>query len=166
MVIAKKIKKRSNALTGSAGVHYVCSILNANGIVALPTIRNTEGFDIVVLNRRGELGACIQVKTNSTNRNSWILGDTTPSWFGDKNYYVFVNYDVQSRQFKAFMEHSSVVIRQAIESERRRKIRGLKKWSAVWRLPPGKMPKPYLQWRLFAFTGELQNNTKKRNRAQ
>jgi hypothetical protein len=44
---------RDKSLVGAAGVHYVVSELSLRGLIALPTIRNTSGVDIVVVNKDG-----------------------------------------------------------------------------------------------------------------
>lgn len=41
------------ALIGAAGIHFVVSELNLRGLIALPTIRNTAGIDIVDINKEG-----------------------------------------------------------------------------------------------------------------
>ena len=40
--------KPTKTLVGAAGVHFVVSELSLRGLVALPTIRNTAGIDILV----------------------------------------------------------------------------------------------------------------------
>lgn len=40
-------KKVTKTLLGIAGVHFVVSELSLRGLVALPTIRNTAGIDIL-----------------------------------------------------------------------------------------------------------------------
>lgn len=44
----KSSSKVPNDLIGIAGVHYVVSELSRRGLIALPTIRNTAGIDIIV----------------------------------------------------------------------------------------------------------------------
>jgi hypothetical protein len=50
LVGGRKMTERtvSNALVGIAGVHYVAAELSRRGLIALPTIRNTAGYDIIV----------------------------------------------------------------------------------------------------------------------
>ena len=62
---ARKSKQRSDtALIGAAGVHYVVSELSRRGLIALPTIRNTSGIDVIVTGRDGSRHANLQVKTS------------------------------------------------------------------------------------------------------
>jgi hypothetical protein len=44
---------RDTALIGAAGVHFVVSELSLRGLIALPTIRNTAGVDVVVTDKMG-----------------------------------------------------------------------------------------------------------------
>jgi hypothetical protein len=41
---------QDTALIGATGVHYVVSELSLRGMIALPTIHNTAGVDVVVTN--------------------------------------------------------------------------------------------------------------------
>jgi len=101
-------KKKSVPLIGSAGVHYVCAVLSMNGLIALPTVRNTKGIDIVVLDQEGSFMANLQVKTSHKKKTSWIIGDNYKQWLDDNNYYVFVRY--YDEKFEAFLESSENVV--------------------------------------------------------
>ena len=54
----------NKALIGAAGVYFVASELSLRSLIALPTIRNTAGTDIVVVNKDGTWHANLQVKTS------------------------------------------------------------------------------------------------------
>jgi len=43
-------EKSSKDLMGAAGVHFVAFKLSLRGFIALPTIRNTAGIDLLVKN--------------------------------------------------------------------------------------------------------------------
>ena len=60
----RRTVKGSNALVGAAGVHWVVSELSRRGLIALPTVRNTAGFDIVVATPDGSSTATLEVKTS------------------------------------------------------------------------------------------------------
>jgi len=53
--------KIANDLVGASGVHYVASELSFRGMLALPTIKNTPGYDLIVTSRNGKKHANIQV---------------------------------------------------------------------------------------------------------
>jgi hypothetical protein len=44
---------KDTALIGAAGVHFVVSELSLRGLIALPTIRNTAGVDVLVTDKKG-----------------------------------------------------------------------------------------------------------------
>ncbi len=48
MNVENSSKKLPNYLIGVAGVHFVVSELALRCLIALPTIRNTAGIDIIV----------------------------------------------------------------------------------------------------------------------
>jgi hypothetical protein len=66
--LRKSNKKLPNDLIGIAGVHFVVSELTLRGLIALPTIRNTAGIDILVSEPDGADQAALQVKTYFSSR--------------------------------------------------------------------------------------------------
>jgi len=77
-------------LTGAAGVFYVAAELSMRGLVALPSIRNVKGADILIADPEGKGFAFIQVKTSKSGVIFWPLGEGARSWTGPDCYYVFV----------------------------------------------------------------------------
>ncbi len=144
----EKIKQKiSRPLIGSAGVHYVCAMLNMNGLLALPTVRNTKGVDVVVLNPEGTFMASLQVKTASRKVSSWIVSNNYQHWHGDGNYYIFVRYF--NEKFEVFFESSENVIQRVNKYVRHSKKRGLKDWAPRWNLDRDPFPMQKVQWRKF-----------------
>jgi len=63
-----------NSLIGTAGVHYAAYRLTLKGMIALPTVRNTPGTDLVVTSLDGHHHANIQVKMTKNKRGKfWII---------------------------------------------------------------------------------------------
>lgn len=121
-------------LIGVAGVHYVVSELSVRGLIALPTIRNTAGIDIVAVNKEGTWQANLQVKTSRSKVSFWPISKNFEDWIGPNNYYVFLRYIKNESRFEIFLETSSRVaaqVRVRIEAE---KERGLKEWAPCWYL--------------------------------
>ena len=58
--------KRSNQLTGVAGVHYVAAYLAYLGFHAVPTIRNVAGPDVLISSHNGSSLLALQVKTTAS----------------------------------------------------------------------------------------------------
>ncbi len=50
----KDYSTRDTSLVGAARVHAVVSELSLRGLIALPTIRSTDGVDVIVSNKAGQ----------------------------------------------------------------------------------------------------------------
>jgi hypothetical protein len=120
------------ALIGAAGVHFVASELSLRGLIALPTIRNTAGIDIVVVNKDGTWHANLQVKTSRSKVGFWPIGAKYSEWCGQNNYYVFVRFLKASGQFEAFLESSEGVTKHMLVRLAKEKARGLKEGFPCW----------------------------------
>ena len=124
-----------NALIGAAGVHFVVSELSLRGLIALPTIRNTAGVDVVVVSADGSWHANLQVKTSRKRVKFWPVGKRYEQVCGKNNFYVFVRHIKREARFEAFLESADRVaedIRASIESSRNR---GSAEWTPCWSLP-------------------------------
>ena len=93
----------SKDLVGIAGVHYVVSKLSMRGIVALPTVRNTPGVDIIVPNKDGSQTALLQVKASGKNVKFWPTPNEEKILTGKSCYYIFLRYVKQEEDFEAFL---------------------------------------------------------------
>jgi len=81
---------QEKALTGATGVHFVVAELSRKGVVALPTIRNTKGVDILASNPDTGKSAEIQVKTTAKT-GGWMVGRGAEKLKRKKLFYVFVH---------------------------------------------------------------------------
>jgi len=85
-------RRKNTALIGIAGVHFVVGELSQRGMIALPTIRNTAGFDIIVASADGRKHANIQVKTSSKeNPRYWLTPPSKKIRTGSHDHYIFVS---------------------------------------------------------------------------
>jgi hypothetical protein len=91
------------ALVGIAGVHYVAAELSRRGLIALPTIRNTAGYDIIVATPDGKKHANIQVKTSQNRVGFWPMPKPENVRATSKDYYVLVRWIEKERLFEGFM---------------------------------------------------------------
>jgi len=82
----KKMNPRS--ISGAAGVHFVAGELSRLGKIALPTVRNTQGIDLLVSDVNSSRTVYLQVKTNKDKLDFWIVGLPKQS---ENLFYVFVN---------------------------------------------------------------------------
>jgi hypothetical protein len=91
------------ALVGIAGVHYVAAELSRRGLIALPTIRNTAGYDIIVATPDGKKHANIQVKTSLKEAKFWMMPPADKVRTMPNDYYVLVRWVEREKRFEAFM---------------------------------------------------------------
>jgi len=143
-------KKLSKTLVGAAGVHFVVSELSLRGLIALPTIRNTAGIDILVSELDGSGQANLQVKTRSSEEDYWPTSGPERCLKGRRSFYVFVQYLPDEERFEAFLESGSNVAKQVHENLLDYQKRGLKDFT-YWELPSEeekeKLRKKWKDWR-------------------
>lgn len=132
MVTARRVQ---NTLIGIAGVHFVVSELSLRGLIALPTIRNTAGVDVLVASTDGSWHANLQVKTSQRKVTFWPVGAGYKRWPGESNFYVFVRFLPKESRFEAFLESANRVFKEVQRDLEGFKARGLKDWAPCWALP-------------------------------
>jgi len=146
----KKLTK-AKTLIGAAGVHFVVSEFSLRGLVALPTIRNTAGIDILVSEPDGSGQANLQIKTASWKRDYWPTSRPERRLKGPRSFYVFVRYLPNEERFEAFLESGSNVAKQVQENFEDYQKRGLKDFP-YWELLSAaegkeKLQKKWRDWR-------------------
>lgn len=120
----------SNALIGIAGVHYVAAELSRRGMVALPTTRNTAGYDIVVVTAEGTKHANIQVKASSKRVSFFPMPMPELIRAGPRDYYVLVRWFERENRFEGFMltgRHAREAVASSIERQKRSIRRGTRR---------------------------------------
>ncbi len=148
--------KVDNSLIGAAGVHFVVSELSLRGLIALPTVRNTAGVDVVVTSPDGSWHANLQVKASKSKVGFWPIGQRYEGWSGDNCYYVFVRYLMTESRFEAFLESAGHVVTQCRQVMQASAQRGNKPWAPWWPLPrdPDEQQRVRRQWLDFGRTQE------------
>ena len=96
-------KTVENSLIGAAGVYHVASELSRRGLIALPTIRNTKGYDIIVANPEGTHYANIDVKTSQRRVGYWPMPSSIAIRHGQNDFYVLLRWVEKERRFEGFM---------------------------------------------------------------
>jgi len=82
----------SKNLSGIAGTYYVAAELSKRGFVALVTMKNTSGIDLLVSSEESFKSIGIQVKTNQSDyRQGWVLSQKNENLKNENLIYVFVN---------------------------------------------------------------------------
>ena len=77
------------SLVGACGVFHVSAELSRRGWIAMPTIRNTAGIDLIA--SKGDRTVTIQVKTNNTGKASFPMNKKGEDLVESNLYYVFVS---------------------------------------------------------------------------
>ena len=142
----KKLTK-TKTLIGAAGVHFVVSELSLRGLVALPTIRNTAGIDILVSEPDGSGQANLQVKTRSSKEDYWPTSKPERCLKGPRSFYVFVRYLPDEERFEAFLESGSNVAQQVQENLLDDQKRGLKDFPYWWLPSEEEQEKLWKKWK-------------------
>lgn len=84
--------KISRNLSGIAGTYYVAAELSRRGYIALITLKNTAGVDILASSEDSFKSIGIQVKTNQHNkRKAWLLSKKNEDLHSENLIFVFVN---------------------------------------------------------------------------
>ena len=96
-------KQKNAVLTGIAGVHHVVSELSLRGMIALPTVRNTAAYDVIVLSKDGRKHANIQVKTSSNPPQFWITPVSGKIRSGPRDFYVFLARPRKEKGFVGYL---------------------------------------------------------------
>jgi hypothetical protein len=152
---------KDTSLVGAAGVHAVVSELSLRGLIALPTIRNTAGVDVIVSNKPGTWHANLQVKTSRSLVTFWPIGKNYSDWVGTNNFYVFLRFNNKIGRFEIFIESSTEVAKNCDAGVKREKEKGLKQWAPCF-YPKGQYDKLKSQWENFGLQFVTQAAAKKR----
>ena len=96
-------KQKNAVLTGIAGVHHVVSELSLRGMIALPTIRNTPAYDVIVVSKDGRKHANIQVKTSSNPPQFWLMPVSGKIRSGPRDFYVFLARPRKEKGFVGYL---------------------------------------------------------------
>ncbi len=106
--------KISNTLVGVAGVHYVVCELSRRGVIALPTTRNTAGYDVIVVRRDGKKHANLQVKTSGNpDAKFWPVAKHVEGIHrGENEFYVLLRGLQKGSEVEAYMLEGRQVVKE------------------------------------------------------
>lgn len=127
------ITKLPNSLIGIAGVYFVTHELTLRGLIALPTIRNTAGIDVMVSEQDASGLANLQVKASMKKVTFWPTSKPEKCLRGPTSFYVFLRYIKDEDRFEAFLESGDKVYEQVIANLKDYQKRGLSEfpyWSS------------------------------------
>src|SRR6266498_1111519 len=86
-------------LTGMRGVYLVAAELSRLGFIASPTSRSAIGADLLVTDQGCQRAYSVQVKTNASTFNFWLLSEKARLMVSEHYLYVFVNLRRQATEF-------------------------------------------------------------------
>ena len=95
------------SLIGACGVFCVSAELSRKGWIAMPTIRNTAGVDIIAF--KGSRAVKIQVKTNSYGKVKYPMSEGNESLMADDLFYVFVTLKAPEERPDFYIAQSGLV---------------------------------------------------------
>ena len=102
--VEEEMPRISNSIIGAGGVFHVASVFSMRGLIALPTIKNTAGYDIIVTSPDGLKHANIQVKTSSARPAYWpICNDVVNVKTSPCDFYVLLRRTKDNTSFEGFM---------------------------------------------------------------
>ncbi|GEM_PF-420625 len=101
-------------ISGMAGVYYVAYELSRRGYIALPTNRNTPGFDIVVTSQSGLKHVSLQVKTLQNKANYWPINRAVPDHIRKLKtvFFIFARFIKKEERFECFIVPAKDVAKQ------------------------------------------------------
>jgi len=122
---------------GLRGVFLVAAELSRIGFSVAATARNSAGADLLVFAVGNAQARSIEVKTNSSGTNFWLVGKTAKRLVSQSHFYVFLNIGWTrdgGEVFEYFVVPSRVVARKTVVE------RGKK---STWRSFARKSAEPY-----------------------
>ena len=126
--------------TGMRGVYLVAAELSRLGLITSPTSRSAIGADILVTDQKCQRAYSIQVKTNATTYNFWLLNKEAKKIKSHSHFYAFVNLRPK-REIEYYIVPSFIVATK-IKVEKSRKgsiwysfsLQNAKKYKDKWNL--------------------------------
>ena len=98
-----------NQMTGMTGVYLVAAELTRHGFIASTTSRSARGADILVTDQDCKRAYSVQVKTNASTFNFWLLNEHAKKLSARSHLYVFVNLRKEGSKTEFFVVPSHIV---------------------------------------------------------
>jgi hypothetical protein len=107
MMSKPKKTRKSGQLTGMTGLYLVAAELSKRGYIASPTSRSAQGADLLVTDPDCRRTFSVQVKSNASTFNFWLMGKKNLHMRARSFIYAFVNLRKDYSEF--FIVPSDVV---------------------------------------------------------
>lgn len=95
--------------TGMTGLFLVAAELSRRELIASPTSRNAQGADLLVTDAEGKRTFAVQVKTNASTFDFWLLNAHAEKLKSDSLVYALVNLRKDRTEY--FLVPSRIVAR-------------------------------------------------------
>lgn len=95
--------------TGMTGLFLVAAELSRRRLIASPTSRNAQGADLLVTDAEGKRTFAVQVKTNASTFDFWLLNSNAKQLRSDTLIYALVNLRKDRTEY--FLVPSRIVAR-------------------------------------------------------
>lgn len=102
------IMSSKGQISGMRGVYLVAAELSRIGFIASPTSRSAIGADILVTDQECKKTYSVQVKTNTTTFNFWLLNKEAKKIKSPSHFYAFVNLK-SNGEIEYYIVPSSIV---------------------------------------------------------
>jgi hypothetical protein len=110
--------RRSTHHGGIRGVYLVAAELSRLGFAVAPTARNAAGADLLIFEAESAQARSIDVKTNSSGTNFWLVGKGARRMQSRTHFYVFLKVSSAKgggEVFKYFVVPSKMVARKTVK---------------------------------------------------
>ena len=77
-------------ITGMRGVYLVAAELSKRGFIVSPTSRSAQGADLLVTDQMCKRAYTVQVKTDTTGNNFFLIGKNVEATVSRSHIYVLV----------------------------------------------------------------------------
>jgi len=125
-------QKLPSGLVGIAGEYFVAAELSRRGFVASLTLKNTAGFDILVIDPVSNRSVTVQVKTNQQNERDWLMNEKVERSANSSHFYILVNLRGIENSPVYYIVPSCIVAERCQKSHR------------DWLEKPGKLGQPHV----------------------
>ena len=94
---------------GMRGVFLVAAELSRLGFIVSPTSRSSFGADLLVTDQSCRRAYSVQVKTNATVFNFWLLNKNAKELASPSHIYVLVNLRKNGSEIEYFVMPSKII---------------------------------------------------------
>ena len=104
-------RRPAGYMTGMLGLYLTAAELVRRGFIVSPTSRSAIGADLLVTDRHCRKAWSVQVKTNASTRNNWLVNPHAKKLRSLSFVYVFVSASIDQKGDQFFIVPSHIVAR-------------------------------------------------------